>query len=296
MAAKDKTKKNDKMEVAAAIAEEAAKLGLHAVDAAEYDEFQAMKADMKDDANAVQMDKLYAEISTLVKEYNDSAEFAEFKRMKKLDEEMKTKVSEYTAYAEAKCFAELKQADNIMVAAAKKMVFDTIAVKDDPNDDGSTTRVIATASKPIDPLRLHRKVDGGIGHDKNWWNKVERLNMLFTCEAAKKLGIDPKTVRDNIAMSESSLKVALANEKGATDKAMKDDIQEVVTAMLGEGYTVPDEALNYLRMAHTKAGREAMSVVCSQHKGMRNYMLSICHAAITGDSFVLQYKKKKGAA
>lgn len=277
MAANNK-KKNDKVEVTAPIEE-------------------TPKTEVKTDPATVEMDKLYNEISALVKDYNEAGEFAEFKRMKKLDEDMKAKVAEYTSYAETKCFNELKQADDVMVAAAKKMAFDTIAVKDEQNEDGSSTRVIVTSSKPIDPLRLHRKVDGGIGHESNWWNQVERLNMLFTCEAATKLKLDPKAVRDNIAMAESSRKIQLANENKCTDKTLRENIEAVVKSMIGDGYTVPDAALNYLRMAHTKAGRETMSVVCSQHKGMRSYMLSVCHAAITGDQFVLNYKtKKKGAA
>ena len=244
-------------------------------------------------AEQTPMEKLEGEIRTLIKEYNDSVEFAEFKRMKKLDKEMTEKVKEYTGMAEAACFAELKKADNVMLAAVKKMTFETLKIVDETNDDDSTTRTLVTAVKDIDPLRLHRKTDDGIGNDKNWWAMVERLNMLFTCEAATKLDLDPKTVRDNIAMSESAAKLTLTEDEADTDELLLKDIQSVVNAMLGEGYEVPTVALNYLRAVHQKSGREAMSVVCSTHKGMRQYMMNVCHAAVTGKSFILSYKVKK---
>ena len=59
-------------------------------------------------------------------------------------------------------------------------------------------------------------MDGGIGADKEWAYKVEKLNFLLTAQKAKDLGIDPKEVNDSFAMADISKQIDMG--KNPTSK------------------------------------------------------------------------------
>jgi len=244
---------------------------------------------------------IYDEISELVNQYNKSAEYSEFKVMKEIDKKIADKVQEYSEVAEAECFAECLKAENPMKAAAEMVRYSTVKVRD-VKDDGALTRVIEASSKQIDPLRLHKKAKDGIGADKAWFLMIEKLNLLMTCRRAIELGLDPKQVQNTYSMSEEACKIeSLLSEtdptkydKNVADEVLRQDVQKIVDAMLGEGFAVTDVMINYLLMIYTrKDSRKALSVSCANHKYMRTYMLDICHAAVTGNEFYLNYKVKK---
>ena len=254
---------------------------------------------------------LKADLEKLVSKWNDSAEFSEFKVMKTLEGKIAETLQKYTAECEGECFVELKKDSNPMLAAAKVLGFQTLTVKDerekgaDGKDTGRTKKVIRPTTKRIDPLRLHKCTNDGIGADPLWMHIVERLNLLFTAATAVEINavgtdgkkLDLKAIRDSIAMSEEAKKITLgAENKPTNDKLILEDVQKTINAMLGEGYTATPAMVVYLRKVHEKGGRDSMSVVCSNARSMRQYMLDVCHAAITGDDFILDYKKAKQQA
>ena len=250
-----------------------------------------------------------AELEKLVAKWNESAEFSEFKVMQALESKISEAVSKYAEMCEGECFVELKKAENPMLAAAMKLGFETLTVKDEKEKDangkstGKTRKVLSPTTKRIDPLRLHKTVKDGIGADSKWVAMVETLNTLFTAAAAVDINavntsgekLDLQKIRDTHAMSDAAKK--LLSEKGDNDpnndEIMLKDVQDTVNAMLGEGYTADLTMVKYLRKVHEKGGRSSMTVVCSNARSMRQYMLDVCHAAITGDSFILDYKKAK---
>lgn len=232
------------------------------------------------------------ELTALVKDYNESMQFGEFKVMRKLDESIKTKLEEYTKEAKSERFKELAALENPMLEIARNMTFSTLKVVDKEEEAGPV-RVIESAEKAIDPLELHKRVDGGIGSDHMWPYMVERLNMALTAATAKDLGLDPKTVKSTMLMHEEATKLNMCADKSAADKAILADVQKTIDAMLGEGYTATPAMVQYLRKVHERGGKASLTVKCSNHAGMRGHMVVICHAAVTGDPFVLEYKQKK---
>lgn len=232
------------------------------------------------------------ELAALVKNYNESMQFGEFKVMRKLDESIKAKLEEYTKEAKSERFKELAAMDNPMVEIARDMTFSTLKVVDKEEDDGPV-RVIESAEKAIDPLELHKRVEGGIGADHMWPYMVERLNMLFTAATAKDLGLDAKQVKNTMLMHEEAEKLELAGDKKSTDAAILADVQKTIDAMLGAGYTATPAMVQYLRKVHERGGKASLTVKCSNHAGMRSHMVVLCHAAVTGDPFILDYKQKK---
>lgn len=245
---------------------------------------------------------LYTELKGLVDKYNESAEFGEFKQMKKIDDATEEKLKEYISVCETECFNALAATPNPMLEAAKVLSFEVVAVKDVKQESGGTVRELQSALKKIDPLRLHKKVEGGIGADKFWWALVDRLNCGLTIAAAVFLEaknthgekLDPQKVRDTIAMSEEAKKLSLAFEDDLkNDEVLLSDVQKVINAMLGDGYSVTMRMVQYLKMAHIGVDRNAMSLKVSRDSNMRWYMLNVCHAAITGNDFVLKFKENK---
>ena len=222
--------------------------------------------------------------------------------MQEIDAKIAEKVEEYTTIAERECFNEILQDENPMKAAAERVRYATIKVRD-VTEDKVTTRVVEASSNQIDPLKLHKKAKDGIGADKNWHFMIEKLNMLLTCRRAIELGLDPREIKNTYSMSEEATKIeALMSEtdptkydKNAADELLKQDVQKVVDAMLGGGeFEVTDVMINYLLMIYQKKNnRKSLSVTCANHKNMRIYLLDICHACVTGNEFSVVYKVKK---
>lgn len=247
-------------------------------------------------------DELLEEINELVEKYNEANSYHEYKQMQEIDAKIAEKVEEYTTIAERECFNEILQDENPMKAAAERVRYATIKVRD-VTEDKVTTRVVEASSNQIDPLKLHKKAKDGIGADKNWHFMIEKLNMLLTCRRAIELGLDPREIKNTYSMSEEATKIeALMSEtdptkydKNAADELLKQDVQKVVDAMLGGGeFEVTDVMINYLLMIYQKKNnRKSLSVTCANHKNMRIYLLDICHACVTDNEFSVVYKVKK---
>lgn len=266
------------------------------------EEVKTEDAQAKTTEAADRKDELLNEINELVEKYNEANSYHEYKQMQEIDAKISEKVEEYTAIAERECFDEILKDENPMKAAAERVRYATIKVRD-VTEDKVTTRVVEASSNQIDPLKIHKKAKDGIGADKNWHFMIEKLNMLLTCRRAIELGLDPREVKNTYSMSEEAVKIeALMSEtdptkydKNAADELLKQDVQKVVDAMLGAGeYEVTDVMISYLLMIYQKKNnRKSLSVTCANHKNMRIYLLDICHACVTGNEFSVIYKVKK---
>ena len=205
-------------------------------------------------------------------------------------------VNEHTAIARNECFAALKATDDPMLEAVKQLTFDTIRIVDKKvGDDKQKVPVssIEDAEKFIDLLKLHKYVGGdGIGRDKNWAYRVEKLNFLMTAQKAVDLGIDPKGVNDSYAMSAISREIDLGKTPTSKTNILK-TLQAIVAAMIGEEYKATSHDVNFLMSVYTRKGRKALTVVCANHKYMRQYLAEICHHIVLGKSYEMDYKKLK---
>ena len=250
-----------------------------------------------------QMAALRIDINTLKAQYDESVKYAEFEKVSKITADMEEKIGEYQALSESVCFDELRKVDNPMLEAARRLTYTTIAAKPKKEKGKPDYMDVYDVQKPIDPLRLHKHIDGGIGSDKGWNYIVERLNFSLTARKCIELGIDPKGVNDSYAMSDEARQLkefhdvtlgrGRLNLNRANDK-LKLDVQRVVDAMLGEGYTVNDNDIIYLTSIYAKKdNRKALTVACANHRYMRMYMMDICHRAITGEAYSVSYKVKK---
>ena len=246
----------------------------------------------QDQAEMTELQKIRATIEEYVKKYNEAGEFAEFKSMKKIDAKIGELVDQYTQLAEFECFSELKQTENPMREAAMRLTFKTIRTPDRKQEDGATIRVIEEVDKIIDPLKLYKRC-----YDKipMWSYMIERLNLQYTASVAIGLHLNPQEVRDTMLMSDAARDLKLHGEDDPTNtQMMLENIQSIVDEMIGEGCTILPQSDFFLRAIHTRGGRGAGTVVCSNNRNMRQRMLAVCKSAITQNPcFVMEYKKKK---
>ena len=221
---------------------------------------------------------------------------------------------EYNGVAETLCYFDLSETENIMLEAVKKMCFKTIKVKEDKKNEPHNLSV-EYRDKYIDLSKLNKYVAGGIGADKNWMHKVEKLNLLLTAKVATDIdaNTDLSTINDCFTMSKIGEEYKV-NKNMFSNTRVLNELTEVVKAMIGEksdivktdkdgnpvleenGNTVYKEykALKvdreYLLNSFTKQSKTALKVSCSNRKGMNNILLNICHRIALNTRYDIESK------
>ena len=231
-----------------------------------------------------------------VKAYNELYQSGSFADAVKLEEEIDKAIGEYTAEARAQCFRNCKESGNPMLAAVTRLTYKTIATKNEEVGEAKIPVLsIVDKDKAIDLAKLHKYVEGGIGHDKNWIYIAEKFNCLLTAAAAIDLGIDPKTVNDSYAMSAISKDIKLCGPKSdeapTTDNKKLAMLKVVIESMIGPEFKVTTHDLKFLMKVYTKKSRKALSVTTANQKYLRSYLAEICHKLVTGKVYDLDYKK-----
>ena len=244
-------------------------------------------------AEKMSKEELRRKVETLVLEYNEHAQNAEFSDKKEINKEIEKSVNEYTSMARTECFNNLIESGNPMLEAVKELVFDTIRVRDTvQGDDEIPVRVVEEIQRPIDLIKLHKYVDGGIGANKDWNYEVEKFNMLMTAQKCQDLGINPKVVNNSYAMSDIAKKIDMGKTPTSKTNMLK-TLNRVVQSMIGEEYKATSHDVNYLLSIYSKKKRQALTVTCANHKYMRQYLAEICHRIVLGKAYEVDFKKKR---
>lgn len=239
------------------------------------------------------MAELKSTVETQVKQFNDAMLEGKFADAASLDKTIEEAIGEYTGIARGICFDECAEAEDPMMEAIKRLSFETIDVKDTKKgDDKIATREVITKERQIDLLKLHKHIEGGIGHDKSWNNFVEKFNFLMTAQKAIDLGIDPKAVNDSYAMSDISKQIDMGKTPTSKTNILK-TLTTVVQAMIGEEYKPNSHDVNFLLSVYSRKSRKALTVTCANHKYMRGYMMEICNRIVTGGTYGIEFKAVK---
>lgn len=201
-------------------------------------------------------------------------------------------IAEYAAIAQKVCFNELKEAKKPMIEAARRLTYPTIRAKETPIEGTKTKKLeIDDAEKTIDPLRLD-KYCGGIGEAADWHHRLMKFNYLMTAQKAHDLGISPSAIADTYAMSDIAKKIDMGKNPTSKTQILK-TLTALVSAMIGAEFKPTSHDVNFLLSIYSKKSRKALTVVCSNHRYMRQYMLEICHRLVTGKSYGIEYKAAK---
>lgn len=258
----------------------------------------------QESVHVLQMNQAREAIDRLVQQRNESAEFSEFKVMKKLDEKISEELVKFSTASENECFRKLKACENPMLEACKVLRFDVLKVREQKQEGGAAILVVETVTKAIDPLRLHKQTRDGIGANKSWPIMVEKLNCLLTARKAAELGKNPKEVFDCYAMSDAAKTYesfrtsgesdGSAYDKNAADERLLQDIQLMMNAMIGEGFTADDTMVNFLLSGYSrKDSKQSLSLTMATHKHLRQMLLELCGRAVTGIGYNLNYKQAR---
>lgn len=239
--------------------------------------------------------ELKATVDEKVKAYNEAMQDGKFDEVSKLDTEITDTVNEYTSIVRDMCFEDCAASDDPMMAAVTALSFMTIGVKDTKKgDEKLPVREVIERERQIDLLKLHKFVDGGIGHNKEWAYMIEKFNLLMTCQKAKDLGIDPKDINDSYAMSEVAKGYDLGKNPASKTNLLK-TLTAIVQAMVGEEYKPVSHDVNFLLSVYSRKSRKALTVTCANHKYMRGYIMEICHRIVTGKTYEVDYKRARNA-
>lgn len=232
----------------------------------------------------------------LCQEYNDAIQSGKFDYATQVDEALTKAINEYTSIVRTMCFDECKASPDPLRAAVTMLTYTTIGTKDEKvSDDKVPVRSIVEKERPIDLLKLHKYVGGdGIGANKAWPHIAQKMNFTLTAQAAKDLGIDPKAVNDSYSMSDIAAQYDLGKNPASNTNLLK-TIQTVITAMLGEDAKATSHDVNFLKMVYAKKNRKALTVTCANHRYFVNYIAEICHRIVTGKTYGVEFKAKKGA-
>lgn len=239
--------------------------------------------------------ELRALVEEKVKAYNEAMQDGKFDEVSKLDAEITDSVNEYTSIVRDMCFEDCAASDDPMMAAITALSFMTIGVKDTKKgDEKLPVREVIEKERQIDLLKLHKFVNGGIGHNKEWAYMIEKFNLLMTCQKAKDLGIDPAAINDSYAMSEIAKGYDLGKNPASKTNLLK-TLTAIVQAMVGEEYKPVSHDVNFLLSVYSRKSRKALTVTCANHKYMRGYVMEICHRIVTGKTYEVDYKKVRNA-
>lgn len=236
------------------------------------------------------LSEIQASVEEKVEAYNEAVLNANHDEVVNIDNEISELVNKYTSVARDIVFDECAETENPMLEAVKRLVFTTIGVKDTKQDDGGIpVRSVISRERQIDLYKLHKRVEGGIGNNKNWNDMIEKFNLLMTCQKAKDLGINPTSINDSYAMSNTARQYDIGKNPASKTNLLK-TVTEIVAAMIGEEYKPVSHDVNFLLSIYSRKSRKALTVSCANHKYLRGYMMEICHRLVTGKSYDVDYK------
>lgn len=236
--------------------------------------------------------EIKANAEGLAELYNKQMLESKFDDASKTDAEMKKAVDEYAQIQMDDVFMHCRASEDPMYEACRILRYPVIKIKDGTVEGSELKRrEIVDAEKQIDLAKLH-KFCNGIGHDQKWIYKLEKFNMLLTAQVASNLGIDPKQVHDSYAMNAISKEIDLGKNPTSNTNLLK-TLTSIIHDMIGEEYKPISRDVKYLQYIYGKKGKSALTVVCANHRYMRNYVQEICHRLITDKAYTVDYKMTK---
>ena len=262
---------------------------------------------------------LLASIRTSVQDYNAAYGEKRFDDASTINAKIEKDVDEYNSIAQMLCFDACSKAEDPMKAAILTLHFPIIGIKDtmigdevkvlkrvisgDPDAEDATPKY-----KQIDLLKLQKYVKDreghGIGHEANWNNQVERLNLLFGLDCAVEIGKGQEFIdemKDCYAVKEASREIdfGVKNPKAGTpisNTGLLKAVKAVVTAMAGPevGEKVLTHDVRFLKIVSAKKSKKELAIQCANHRYMRGYLMEVCNRIMTDGIYDVDYKRVKG--
>lgn len=250
---------------------------------------------MTKEERIAQLAELKAKAEEHCKLYNEAFQEARFTDASAEEAIITETVNEYTRIVRDGVFQHCKESENPMLEAVKLLSFETIAAKDNKTEESKIpVRSIEPREKTIDLLKLHKYCEG-IGAQKDWPYRIQKFNMLLTLRTCEKLGVkksEISKINDSYLMSDIARQINLGKTP-LSNTALLKTLQNITTAMIGDGYKVTSHDVEYLLGIYTKKGRKALSVTCANHSYLTRYLMEICNKIVTANCYEVGAKMKK---
>ena len=220
------------------------------------------------------------EIKAIAEELLEKSEACENVDEKRgIDADLETAINYFTATSKATCYAAAKASGDAMKYAITTFFFPIIKLKETKDKDtGIVIRSIVDAERPIDIGDLHKKV-GGIGADKNWLYRAQKLNFHLTIRAAQRVGATVNS--DAFTMHEVARAMDMGKNPCSNTQMLK-TLQSVVDMMLGEGYKATSHDVNYLVDCYSNDNKKSKtSITAANHRTLIGYLKKVCYRILT---------------
>ena len=252
--------------------------------------------------NKGSMEEIKVAVEELVKEQNGLFTEEKVAEAYKLNSTIEDLVNRYTNLARTSCFNALLATEDPMKAAVLQLVYQSIRVKEtEDKETGVITRDVIDVDKDIDLLALNKKAKDGIGADKLWYHKLQKLNYLLAVSVGQSIG-DPRWETKNLTKISDSFvmsDIAKGLEFGKTPTSntqMLKTLTGIVQSMIGEEYKPTSHDVAFLRECYSRKDRKAKSVQMPNHRTFCLLMRDVCNNCITKTGYEGNSKavKKQG--
>lgn len=245
------------------------------------------------------------ELEEEIKAYNAAVRAKNLDDMNKHNTACVAAKNRYNENARTMFYAECCNEVDPLLAAVKLHSYKGISFRDAKEKDCDL--VIRKSTEPeyfVQLASFKKWAETALGHtigaNEKWLVMIEKFAQLITFYAAQEIGIDPKMIADTYAIRSIAREIELGKTPTSKTQIQK-QLQEVVTAMIGEG----DEELNFkvtthdaafIRLLFAKKSRRALTVAASSAKEMTALVAQVCHRVATGEDYRIEYKTAKVSA
>lgn len=204
-----------------------------------------------------------------------------------MNETVDNLVNRYTNLARSECFKELLKADDPMKAAVEKLTYKSIRVREtEDKETKDIHRDIVDVDKDIDLLALNKQSKDGIGADKLWLHKLQKMNYLLAISVGQSIGDSKwspenlKNISDSFVMTDIARGFQFGKNPCSNTQLLK-TLTTIVQSMIGEDYKPTSHDVAFMREAYSRRDRKAKTVQLPNHKTFCLILRDVCNNCIT---------------
>ena len=250
------------------------------------------------------METAKRDLDAAIKAYNNAVRMKNLDDMNKYNNACVSAKTLYNDNARSMFYAECCNASDPLLEAVKVHSYKGISFRDKKEKDCDLVIREATEPEYYVQLAAFKKfaeaaLGRTIGADDRWLPMIEKFTQLITFYAAQEIGIDPKMIADTYAIRAIAKEIEMGKTPTSKTQIQK-QLQEVVTAMLGEGneelnFKVTTHDAAFIRLLFAKKSRRALTVAAASSKEMTALVAQVCHRIATGEDYRIEYRVPKTA-
>lgn len=244
------------------------------------------------------------DLDEAIKAYNHAVRMKNVDEMNKHNKACVDAKTLFNDNARTLFYAECCNASDPLLEVVKVHSYSGISFRDKKEKDSDlVTREVTEPEYYVQLAAFKKYAESALGHsvgaNDKWLFMIEKFTQLITFYAAQEIGIDPKMIADTYTIHQIAREIELGKTPTSKTQIQK-QLQEVVTAMLGEGdgelnFKVTTHDAAFIRLLFAKKSRRALTVAASSAKEMTALVAQVCHRIATGEDYRIEYRMPKTA-